>query len=777
MANYFEKAEMMMLEVIPLRAMVAFPGMPMNVEIAEESVAKICENAHESGAYLLFLTQKDLSQAHPNADDFHRVGTVVKIDQFLKTGEGSVRLLTQGIDRAQVLQIERNEKDVFVAKVLRKQIHIENAGGLRGQALMRKVREAFFVFVELLPKVSADLKLAVKALDDPSELADFIASNILISDNDKQQVLDEFDPLQRLEKLALLLESELELLREERKIHKEVRKHLDERQKEYYLQEQLKVIQHELGNDEPDEEIEEYAQRIEEAQLPEYVQEQLEKELRKLAKTPFNAAESGVIRTYLDTCLELPWTKETTDRIDVATAQKILDDEHYGLSKIKERILEFLAVKQLNPELNSQILCLVGPPGTGKTSIAASLAHAMNRNYVRVSLGGIRDEADIRGHRRTYIGSMPGRIVNALVQAKVKNPLILLDEIDKLTHDAHGDPASALLEVLDSEQNKTFRDHFIELPIDLSNCIFVATANTLDTIPRPLLDRMETIHLSTYTRQEKLEIARRHLLPKQRKRHGLTQAMIRVKDDAILEIIDSYTAEAGVRNLERALASVCRKVAKGIVDGSYRSKTVNAKNVKAFLQGHPIPKEKIFDTDPIGVVNGLAYTEVGGDLLRIEASAMPGSGKVQLTGSLGDVMKESAQAAVSYIRAHADELGIDQSFYEKKDLHIHVPEGAVPKDGPSAGVTMVTALVSELSQKPVRSDVAMTGEVTLRGRVLPIGGLKEKTMAAYQAGVKCVLIPKENTCDLEDLDPSVRTGMEFIPCTDIKDVLKVAIVR
>ncbi len=776
MANYLEKAEILSVDVVPLRAMVAFPGMPMNVEVAEDAVAAICEKANQNGTPVLFLAQTDISVSHPSISDFARVGTMVRIDQYLKTSEGSVRLLAQGIDRAQVLQLEEHN-GTFFAKVMQKQIVIEGNGGLRGQALMRKVREAFFAFAELLPKVSPDLKLAVKAAEDPSELCDFIAANILISDRDKQQVLDEFDPLLRLEKLALLLESELELLKEERKIHREVRKHLDDRQKEYYLQEQLKVIQNELGVEEPDEEIEEYAKKIEEANLPKNVRAQLEKELRKLAKTPFNSAESSVMRAYLDTCLELPWTETTKDRIDVKAAQEILDDEHYGLEKIKERILEYLAVKQLNPALNSQILCLVGPPGTGKTSIASSLAHAMNRKYVRVSLGGIRDEADIRGHRKTYIGSMPGRIVNALVQAKVKNPLILLDEIDKLTRDSHGDPASALLEVLDSEQNQSFRDHFIEMPIDLSDCIFVATANTTDTIPRPLLDRMETLHLSSYTREEKLQIALRHLLPKQRKRHGLSASQIRIKEDAIYALIDSYTAEAGVRQLERTLAGVCRKVAKGIVDGDYRSKTVSAKNVAQFVSGHPIPKEKVFDTDPIGVVNGLAYTEVGGDLLRIEASAMPGSGKVQLTGSLGDVMKESAQAAVSYIRSHAEELDIAKDFYKEKDLHIHVPEGAVPKDGPSAGVTMVTALVSELSQKPVRRDVAMTGEVTLRGRVLPIGGLKEKTMAAYQAGVKCVLIPKENTCDLKDLDPTVRKAIEFIPCNDVTDVLKVAIVR
>ncbi len=774
MANYLEKAEILMLEVVPLRAMVAFPGMPMNVEIAEEAVATICEKAYESGNPLLFLSQTDIAVTNPTTKDFATVGTVVKIEQFLKTDEGNVRLLAHGMDRAQVLQLSETDGK-FTAKVLQKQIVLEGNGGLRAQALMRQAREAFFAFAELLPKVSAELKLAVKALDDPSELADFVAANILISDHDKQQILDEFDPLKRLEKLALLLEAELELLKEEKKIHREVRKRLDERQKEYYLQEQLKVIQNELGGAEDDEEIIEYAEKIEKANLPKEVRENLEKELRKLAKTPFNSAESTVLRSYLDTCLELPWDNATLDRTDVAFAKKILDDDHYGLEKIKERILEFLAVKQLNSDLNSQILCLVGPPGTGKTSIAASLARAMNREYVRVSLGGIRDEADIRGHRKTYIGAMPGRIVNALTKAKVKNPLILLDEIDKLTRDNHGDPASALLEVLDSEQNKNFRDHFIEMPIDLSECVFVATANTLDTIPRPLLDRMELIHLSSYTRQEKLEIAKRHLLPKQRKRHGLTANALRIKDDAIYEIIDAYTAEAGVRNLERALGTVCRKVAKGIVDGTYKSKTLTQKNVKDFLTGHPIPKERIFDADCIGVVNGLAYTEVGGDLLRIEAAAMQGSGKIQLTGSLGDVMKESAQAAVSYIRAHAEELGVAPDFYKEKDLHIHVPEGAVPKDGPSAGVTMVTALVSELTQKPVRRDVAMTGEVTLRGRVLPIGGLKEKTMAAYQAGVKCVLIPKENVCDLQDLDQSVRNAMEFIPCTHMEDVLKAAL--
>ncbi len=776
MANYFEKAEQMKLRVIPLRGVVAFPQMPMNVEIIEEKAVKVCEAANEADELILFLTQKDISEKDPGEKSFFGVGTVVKIKQLVKTTEGGLRLLAQGISRAQVLRLQVL-RDQITADVMCKEIVIEDNGGIRGEALMREVREVFTRFSEQLPKMSAELKLAVKALEDPGDLSDFIAANILVNDNDKQQILSEFDPLRRLERMAVILEQEAQLLEQEHRIHKEVRRHLDERQKEYYLQEQLKVIQNELGMDEPDEEIEEYAKKIAEANLPDEVRERMEKELRKLAKTPFNAAESGVLRSYLDTCLELPWTKLTKDRTDVEAARKILEKEHYGLEKIKERILEFLAVRKLNPELKNQVLCLVGPPGTGKTSIAASLAHAMHRKYVRVCLGGIRDEADIRGHRKTYIGSMPGRIVNAIVQAGVRNPLILLDEIDKLTRDSHGDPASALLEVLDGEQNKAFRDHFIELPLDLSDCVFIATANTLDTIPRPLLDRMEVIELSIYTRHEKLAIAKQHLVPKQKKRHGLSGKMLSIADSALLEIIDSYTAEAGVRQLERAIASVCRKTARKIVDGEAASVRVTKENIRAFLTGHPMTKDKIFDTDPVGVVNGLAYTEVGGDLLRIEAAALPGNGKVQLTGSLGDVMKESAQAAVSYIRAHADELQVNGDFYEKKDLHIHVPEGAVPKDGPSAGVTMVTALVSELSQKPVRRDIAMTGEVTLRGRVLPIGGLKEKTMAAYQAGVTCVLIPAENEKDLQDIDPTVREKMEFVLCSDVKQVLDRAIVR
>ena len=514
---------------------------------------------------------------------------------------------------------------------------------------------------------------------------------------------------------------------------------------------------------------------IEKAKLPKSVEEKLVKEVKKLAKMPYSSAESSVLRNYLDLCIELPWSKKTKDRADVEAARKILDRDHDGLEKIKERILEFIAVKQLNPDLKNQILCLVGPPGTGKTSIAASIADALKRKYVRVSLGGVRDEADIRGHRKTYIGSMPGRIVTAINQVQSLNPVILLDEIDKLTNDSHGDPASALLEVLDSEQNKSFRDHFVEMPIDLSDCFFIATANTLSTVPRPLIDRMEVIEMKIYTRNEKLSIADNHLIPKQMKRHGLNKKMLRIDDSAVTEVIDFYTREAGVRNLEREIASICRKAAKNIVEGKEKSCKVTKDNISEYLGGRKIIPDVISETDEIGVVNGLAYTSVGGDLLKVEVAAMPGSGKLELTGSLGDVMKESAKAAITYIRSHADEIGVDPDFYKNKDIHIHVPEGATPKDGPSAGVTMVTAIASELSQRPVRRDIAMTGEVTLRGRVLAIGGLKEKTMAAYKTGIRTICIPKDNIVDMDEVDKIVKDNVEFVYWSEVGEVLKHAL--
>ena len=560
----------------------------------------------------------------------------------------------------------------------------------------------------------------------------------------------------------------------ESKIRQRVNSRMNRNQREYYLREQIKVIQEELGEGASD--TEEFAARIREAKLPPEVAAKLNKENDKLAKIPYGAAEATVIANYLDTCLEIPWNTTTKDRVQFSAVQKVLDADHTGLEKVKERIVEYIAAKQFSPELRNQILCLVGPPGVGKTSIASSIAKAMNRKYVRLSLGGVRDEADIRGHRKTYIGAMPGRIINALTQAGVKNPLILLDEIDKLTRDTHGDPTSALLEVLDAEQNKSFRDHFVELPFDLSDCMFLATANSLESIPRPLLDRMEIIELGIYTKSEKIAIAKNHLIPKQFKRHGMTKKMLRITDDALTEIIDYYTREAGVRNLERKIATLCRKAGKIFLEKEIKALTINAADVKDYLGVRKLLPEQIEECDEVGTVNGLAYTELGGTLLRVEVAILEGTGKIETTGSLGDVMKESAQIAVSYVRSVAKEYGIPTDYYKTKDIHIHFPEGATPKDGPSAGVTMVTALISALTGRAVCRDVAMTGEISLRGKVLAIGGLKEKTMAAYTAGVRTVLIPHDNLRDLEEIDPTARQSMTFVPCKIAQDVLSVALV-
>ena len=631
----------------------------------------------------------------------------------------------------------------------------------------------------LLPSVSDKIMLTAKSIKNPALLADFIAANILVKLGDKQKVLECYNPTKRVELLVTLINEEVMLLECELNIHKQVRANLNQNQKDFYLREQIRVIQNELGEVG---EVEEYLEKISAAKLPREVEEKLVKEVDRMSKTPFGSSEATVIRSYLDTCLDIPWSASTKDRINVKVAEKILNEDHDGLDKVKERILEFLAVKQLNPSLGNQIICLVGPPGVGKTSIGASVARALNRKYVRVSLGGVRDEADIRGHRKTYIGAMPGRIITALTQAKVRNPLILLDEIDKLSSSIQGDPSSALLEVLDAEQNKAFRDHFVEMPFDLSDCLFIATANTLSTIPRPLIDRMEVIELGSYTKSEKIAIAKNHLIPKQLKRHGLNSRKLALTDAALVEIIDFYTREAGVRNLERSIASIVRKAARKIVEqGESADKIkkikIDAKDIAEYLGSRKRLPERISADDEIGVVNGLAWTEVGGDMLRVEVAILEGTGKIELTGSLGDVMKESARTAVSYVRMVASQYGIDPSFYKDKDIHIHFPEGAVPKDGPSAGVTIVTALISALSGRAVKRDVAMTGEVSLRGKVLAIGGLKEKTMAAYSAGVNTVLIPEDNVKDLEDIDPTVKENITFIACRDASDVLKHALCR
>ena len=642
------------------------------------------------------------------------------------------------------------------------------------EAYTRELLDALEESLSFLPAGSEDLMTTAESIDDPGLLADFIAAGVLSRPADKQTVLEHFDPVARTEQLLVILAQEATVMEEESRLRRKVNARMNKNQREYYLREQMKVIEEELGEGS---DYEEYTAKIKQAALPPEVEKKLTRETERLSKAPFGSAEATVIANYLDVCLDIPWKKATRDRLQFAAVEKTLDADHYGLEKVKERIVEYIAAKQQSPELRGQILCLVGPPGVGKTSVAASVARALNRKYVRISLGGVRDEADIRGHRKTYIGAMPGRIIHALTQAGVKNPLILLDEIDKMSRDGHGDPTSAMLEVLDGEQNKAFRDHFVELPFDLSDCMFIATANNLENIPRPLADRMEIIELGIYTRREKLEIAKRHLIPKQLTRHNLSRRTLKFTDAAVLEIIDYYTREAGVRSLERTVAKICRKAVRELLSEPEKKHiTVDAPDVKAYLGARKLLPDTVEDTDEVGCVNGLAYTELGGTVLRVEVAVLEGTGKIETTGSLGDVMKESAHIAVSYVRSVAKQYGIPTDFYKTKDIHIHFPEGAVPKDGPSAGVTMVTALVSALSGRPVRHEVAMTGEISLRGRVLPIGGLKEKTMAAYAAGATTVLIPADNLRDMEELDPMAREGLIFVPCRTADEVLRNALV-
>ena len=772
MSNYTVKIKKLSLPVIALKSIVAFPGAAISFEINDDMAIKAAEAAFDTDSLVLICAYRDPNTTAPLPAGLFRVGTVCKIKQSVRNTEGGLRVLAEGFSRATVTEF-RPFADYLLADVNSKTHTASDDDKIKNQAYCRAMLTEAKKLASLLPSVSDDMLTAASAIKTPALLADFIASNMLVKTADKQMILECFDPEKRIELLIALLEEEAELLACELEIHKRVRSNLNQNQKEYYLREQIRVIKNELGDGD---EIEEYFEKIAEAKLPDEVREKLMKETDRMSKAPFGSAEATVARTYLDTCLEIPWSVQSKDRVNISAAKKILDADHDGLEKVKERILEFLAVKQLNPALGNQILCLVGPPGVGKTSIGASIARAMNRKYVRVSLGGVRDEADIRGHRKTYIGAMPGRIINALIQAKVNNPLMLLDEIDKLTRDSHGDPSSALLEVLDAEQNKNFRDHFVEMPFDLSGCLFIATANSLDTVPRPLLDRMEVIEISSYTKNEKISIAVNHLIPKQLSRHGLNKRMLSIDKDAVAEIIDFYTREAGVRNLERAIADLCRKCAKKFAeDETLKRIKIGASDVAELLGARKMLADTISDEDEVGEVNGLAWTAVGGDLLKVEVAVLEGTGKIELTGSLGDVMKESAQIAVSYVRSIADEYGIPSDFYKTKDIHVHFPEGAVPKDGPSAGVTIVTALVSALTGRAVRRDVAMTGEISLRGNVLAIGGLKEKTMAAYSAGVRTVLIPEANVKDLADIDPIVREKLEFLPCKKASDVLSYAL--
>ncbi len=771
MSSYLEKASEATLPVVVLRDAVAFPSISTSVELSDLGSMAAIDVALEGDRKVFLVTLRKPCEGEPTPDLMCYVGATARIKSALRTPDGNMRLTFIGLSRATV--VSYNECDGYIsASLICKTLHMDETD-VKVEAYMHQVIEQLSSMQQLLPHISSELFTGARAIRNPSMLADYVASGFLMRNEDKQAILEKFNPVERLSLLLKLLEEERELLTCEFEIHSKVQEHINRERRDYYLREQIRVIEDELG--EGDNENEEFYNKIMSARLPEEVEEKLLRENDRLSKVPFASAEASVIRTYLETCLDLPWHKTSRERSSVDVAKKILDADHDGLEKVKERILEFIAVRQLSPELKSQIICLVGPPGTGKTSVAESIARATGRKYVRVSLGGVRDEADIRGHRKTYIGAMPGRIMAAMAQVKVRNPLILLDEIDKLTRDAHGDPSSALLEVLDPEQNKTFRDHFIELPFDLSECMFITTANTLDTIPRPLLDRMEVIELHTYTPAEKLSIAKHHLLGKQLSRHGLNRRTVRITDDALTDLIVSYTREAGVRGLERSIASLCRKAAKRIVTEKLTRVVITRDELPRYLGPRKYTDELIDAEDAVGVVNGLAWTEVGGDLLKIEVAILEGTGKIELTGSLGDVMKESAQLAVSYARSVADRYGIPHDFYKTRDIHIHAPEGAVPKDGPSAGITMVTALISALSGRPVRHDVAMTGEVTLLGRVLPIGGLKEKTLAAFNAGVKTVLIPEKNIPDLDELDPTVRDNVEFIPVSHVSQVLDVAL--
>ena len=756
------------MPVLALRGLTAFPGQTMSFDAERDISIFALDNAMENDRRLLAVTQRELSTAEPGEEELYTIGTVCHILQIIKTSDTTVRVIVEGECRARLHRLW--QKKPFLQAQAELLPETESRHTARSEALIRRTYVLFGEYRELVgSSISDDFSAAVLDCGDTGRLADLITQNINLRHQDRQRVLEELHPDKRLRIVNDILTHEVDVLSLESEMEQKVRMRVAQVQKDMILREQVKVLQHELGDD-GDEEIEEYTARIEAAHLPDEVHKKLTKEVERLAKQPFGSAEASVIRNYLDVCLELPWNKSTRERADVAQARKILDKEHYGLDKVKERVLEFIAVRQLNPDAKGKILCLVGPPGVGKTSVAMSVARAMNRKCARLSLGGVRDEADIRGHRKTYIGAMPGRIIEALGRAGTMNPLLVLDEIDKLASDMRGDPAAALLEVLDSEQNGAFRDHFVEVPVDLSRVMFITTANTTSTIPRPLLDRMEVIELGSYTDEEKLHIAREHLLPKQMKENGLRRGQLRLDDDALRRIITDYTRESGVRTLERQLGKLCRRAAMRLVQTDVKRIDVTAKELKDFLDTPPYGEDTRSKTDQIGVVNGLAWTEVGGELLEVEAGVMDGSGKLELTGNLGTVMQESVKAAYTCLRSRAAELGIPKDFYKNKDIHVHFPEGAVPKDGPSAGIAIATAMLSALTGRPVRHDVAMTGEVTLRGRVLPIGGLKEKTMAAKRSGIRTVIIPKENEKDLEEIDQTVRAALRFVTAETVDAV-------
>lgn len=766
------------LPLIPLRGISIFPYMVIHFDVGRDKSIEALEQSMLDDSLILLCTQKNPKVDEPNVDDFYHVGTVAKVKQMLKLPGGSIRVLVEGISRGRVIHVTQDDP-YFEAEIEDMTYDPEDIEtNPDTEAAMRLVIEDLEEYVSLNTKVSSEVLVSISDIDDPGRLADVISSYIFLKQEDDQKILETFDFYERLENLHGILKKEIELLRIEDKINQRVKKQINKVQKEYYLKEQLKAIQKELGEDDDiSGDVEDYKTKIDKLKLAKEVKDKALKEVDRLTKMSPHSAEVGVIRTYLDWIVELPWNKESKEKVDIKKAREILDDDHYGLEDVKERILEFIAIRKLTNSMKGPILCLVGPPGVGKTSIARSIARSLNREFVRMSLGGVRDEAEIRGHRRTYVGSMPGRIISSIKKAGTKNPLFLFDEIDKLASDFRGDPASALLEVLDPEQNSTFTDHFMDVPFDLSKIFFITTANTTSSIPAPLLDRMEVIRISGYTDEEKLQISLKYLLPKQIKEHGLKDGQLLISESALKGVINYYTREAGVRNLERNIANICRKAAKRIVEDDLKTIRVNAGNLDNYLGSKIYRFDSVDEKNQIGVANGLAWTAVGGETLSIEVTTMKGTGKLQLTGKLGDVMKESAMTGISYIRANSDRLNIEPDFHKDMDIHIHVPEGAIPKDGPSAGITIVTAVTSALSNTPINRELAMTGEVTLRGRVLPIGGVKEKVLAAHRMGIKKVLLPYDNSKDLDDIPDKVKKKMEFVMVKNMDEVLEHALIK
>ncbi|GGN58160.1 MULTISPECIES: endopeptidase La [Oceanobacillus] len=761
--------------LLPLRGLIVFPSMVLHLDVGRDKSIAALEKAMVDDQLIFLAAQKKTSIDQPKIDEIYRIGTLAKVNQMLKMPNGTLRVLVEGLDRYEIVRTIDEEDEVLVEIAQLEEVHADQT---EEEALMRALLEQFEQYTKLSRKVSSATAQSVVDMEDPARAADIISSHLSIKLKEKQTLLEMTNVTERMQHIISLITNEKKVLSIEKKIGERVKTSMEKTQKEYYLREQLKAIQKELGDrDGKSGEVSELREKIDESDMPEHIYEIALKELGRYEKVPQSSGESSVIRNYLDWLLDLPWTKQTQDTIDINEAEKVLNEGHYGLEKVKERILEYLAVQKLTNSLKGPILCLVGPPGVGKTSLARSIAQSVNRNFVRISLGGVRDEAEIRGHRRTYIGAMPGRIIQGMKKAGTINPVFLLDEIDKMSNDFRGDPSAAMLEVLDPEQNNSYSDHFIEETYDLSKVLFIATANNVNSIPGPLLDRMELISLSGYTEVEKLHIAKEHLLPKQVKENGLKPSNLQIRDEALLQIVRTYTREAGVRSLERQLAKVCRKAAKIIISGEKKRVVVTVKNLEDFLE-KPLYRYGLMEVeDQVGAATGLAYTSAGGDILSIEVSHYPGKGKLILTGKLGEVMQESAQAASSYVRSRAKELQIPADFYEKFDIHIHVPEGATPKDGPSAGITIATALVSSLTGRAVRKEVGMTGEITLRGRVLPIGGLKEKSLSAHRAGLTTIIIPKENEKDIASIPESVQQNVTFIPVSHLDEVLEIALVE